>query len=73
MALTFRLDPAQVEQITKLTSAVAKLTEIVSDLVLVLGGTDSETVQQRIDEIASTVKTTKDKLQQSVDSQNKGD
>lgn len=73
MALTIKLDAAQMAQIAELTTAVGKLSERVTDLVLVLGGTDSETVQQRINEIADSVKTAKDKLQQSVDSQTKGD
>lgn len=73
MALPIKLDPTQMAQFAELTASIGKLSQVVTDLILVLGGTDSEAVQQRIDQIASTVRATKDKLQTSVDSQTKGD
>lgn len=84
MALIFKFDPEQlqllVNAINNLSDNLAKwqggqtvaIEQGFTDLVETLGGARSEAVQERINQLANTVKTVKDKLQTSVDSQ-KGD
>ena len=85
MALTFKFEPEQLERlitsIDNLSDNLAKwqgqqtlaIEQGFASLVSTLGGDVSEEVQQRIDEIANTVRTVKEKLQTSVDNQTKGD
>lgn len=81
MALIFKFDPEQLGQliasIDNLSNNLAKwqgdqsvaIEQGFTDLVETLGGSRSEDVQERINQLANTVKTVKDKLQTSVDSQ----
>lgn len=84
MALTIKIDAAQMEQFAKLTQAVNDLSDNLAkwqgeqtrviglgftDLVEVFGGTRGEDSEAKINEIANTVKTVKEKLKTSVDSQ----
>jgi aspartate ammonia-lyase len=78
MALTIKIDPAQMEQIAKLTQAVTDLSDNLAkwqgeqtaviaqgftDLIEVLGGTRGEEVQARIDALKDEVKTEADALE----------
>jgi len=84
MALVFKFDPEQLDRlitsINNLSDNLAKwqgeeilaIEQGFANLVSTLGGDVNEEVQQRIDAIANSVKSVKDKLQTSVDSQ-KGD
>jgi len=81
MPLTFKFDPEQLDRlissIDNLSTNLAKwqagqtvaIEQGFASLVSTLGGDMSEEVQQRIDAIANSVKSVKDKLQTSVDSQ----
>lgn len=84
MALTIKIDAAQMEQLAKLTQAINNLSDNLAkwqgeqtrvigqgftDLVEVFGGTRGEDSEAKISEIANTVKTVKEKLKTSVDSQ----
>lgn len=85
MALIFKFDSDQlqvlIDSINNLSNNLAKwqagqtvaIEEGFTDLVNTLGGTRSEDAQARINELTSTVKAVKDKLQTSVNNQNKGD
>lgn len=81
MAITLKLDP---EQLQAIVGAINNLSENLakwegnqntalelgfSDLIETLGGSRSEDTQNRINEIASTVRTVKERIQTSVNSQ----
>jgi len=74
MAITLRFDN---EQLQSLINAINNQTEVINagftDLVEALDGDRAEEVQRKIDELVSTVRAVRDKLQTSVDSQTKGD
>jgi len=74
MAITLKFDS---EQLQSLVNAINYQTEIIdigfADLIQALDGDRSEAIQQKIDELAVAVRSVKDKLQKSVDTQTKGD
>lgn len=86
MALTFKLEASQMEQIAGLTTAVNNLSDNLAkwqadtalavaqgfaDLVIVLGGGDIEDIQAKIDENAARVNAIREKLQTSINNQSK--
>lgn len=88
MALTFKLDAAQMEQVTKLTIAVNELSTNLAkwqgqqvtviqqgfaDLVAVLGGTDSEAIQERINELTSHINASSDDVEAAINQSTEGD
>ena len=74
MAITLKFDNGQLQS---LVDAINNQTEVINagftDLIEALDGDRAEEVQRKINELASAVRTVKDKLQTSVDSQTKGD
>ena len=84
MALTFKFDPEQLERlissIDSLSANLAKwqaeqtieIKEGFANLNSTLGG-EGEIIQDRLDQAANSVKSVKDKLQTSVNSQTKGE
>jgi hypothetical protein len=85
MALTFKFDDAQlgrlVAAINGLSDNLAKwqgeqaeaISAGFSSLIQVLGGTDSEEAQRRLDELAVRFNKSSDKVQESIDQQTKGE
>ena len=86
MALTIRLDPAQMQQIAGLTTAINDLSDNVakwqadtalaveqgfSDLGIILGGGDPDEIQAKITENAARIRAVRESLQTSINNQTK--
>ena len=85
MAITLKLDPEQLQSIVDAVNSlsdnlgkwqaqeIAVIDQGFTDLVETLGGSRSEDVQARINQVADTVRAVKDRLQTSIDAQQEGD
>jgi predicted DNA-binding protein len=83
MALTFKLEPEQFSELKQSIDAfstnlgkwqaqqIVAIEQGFTDLIETLGGNRSEETQERINQLASTVRTVKERIQSSVDSQMK--
>lgn len=88
MALTIRLDPAQMEQIAGVATAINDLSQNLAkwqadtalaieqgfaDLGVILRGGDPDEIQSKIDENAARVREVRESLQASINNQSKGE